>query len=305
MNAIVSTILDFRAVTADDFVDMQRFMRSVDSRTCDYTLGGVVLWTDYFGYKIARSGGTLYILGGREDDLRVPAFALPLGGDLDAALCQLRAWCDRQGTELWLSAVPEDRLHLFASIPGVEVTELDSRWSDYLYDIAPMAGLRGNAMKRKRNHVNRFMAEHESDFAFEPLAMRNVAGCLGLLQRMGHDNTPTGRAEYEAVERMLRHYGDYAPCFSGAVLSIGDRVAGFTVGEVKGDTLHVHIEKADHEIEGVNEALTSLFARTMLARDGRLRFVNRQDDAGDEGLRASKMSWRPLRLLPKFNVRLM
>jgi len=40
----------------------------------------------------------------------------------------------------------------------------------------------------------------------------------------------------------------------------------------------------------------------MLETYSRLVYVNRQDDAGDPGLRAAKESWRPVMMLPKFNV---
>lgn len=278
-------------------------MALTDSRTCDYTLGGIVLWTSYFGYQMTLRDDTLYIRGGREDNLAVPAFALPLGStDFPSALRTLREFS--APADLWFSAIPEDRLHLFADVDArVEISELGSQWSDYLYDIRSFADLSGGAMKKKRNHVNRFHQDFP-DAQLSELTAADCADCMALLRALGHDGTPTGRAEYVAVSDMLDAWADYAPWFRGAVLRVGGRVAGFTVGEVKGDTLHVHIEKADHTLPGANEALASLFAARESRANPALQFLNRQDDAGDPGLRASKESWHPLRLLPKFNLRI-
>lgn len=295
------TRLRFREITTADFGEIARYMALTESRTCDYTLGGIVLWAGYFNYRIATSAdGTLYISGGREDDLSVRAYALPLGAaDFAASVGCLAENAD--GAPLWFSAIPEDRLHLFASLPGVEVYELGAEWSDYLYDIEPIARLDGGAMKKKRNHVNRFLADNP-DAELVGLTAANAPACRRLLEALGHDGSPTGRAEFEAIGAMLTHTEAYAPFFSGAVLLAAGRPVGFTIGETKGDTLHVHVEKADHTVAGANEALTSMFAARMLDRFPALRFINRQDDAGDPGLRVSKQSWRPLRLLPKFNV---
>lgn len=290
----------FRTPTSADFSLIAHYMDLIDSQTCDYTFGGLILWTRHFDYRIATSEGTLYVSGGREDDLSVKAFALPVGDvDLNRSVALLRG---RSECDVWFSAVPEDRLHLFATIPGADVVELGAEWSDYLYDINRMADLSGGAMKKKRNHVNRFLTDN-ADACLIDLTSESAPRCVDLLRRTGHDSTPTGISEFNAVMAMLDNWGDYAPYLSGSVLTAGGKAIGFTVGEVKSDTLHVHVEKCDHSVQGANEALASLYAAQMRQRSPRLLYVNRQDDAGDPGLRASKQSWRPLRLLPKFNVR--
>lgn len=291
--------LQFRQIRQADYADIARYMMLSDSLTCDYTLGGIVLWADFFDYRFAIRDNTFYLCGGREDNLSVRAFAIPVGDSgFDGSLQLLR---ESFRGPIWFSAVPEDRLHLFASEPSARVAELGSEWSDYLYDIHGLASLEGGALKRKRNHVNRFLVDH-SDARLVDLDEGLCRGCREVLELSGCDGTPTGVAEYEAVSRILTRWADFAPYFCGSVLLVGDRPVGFTVGETKGAALHVHIEKCNHEVSGANEALTSMFAAEMLRRNQGLLYVNRQDDAGDPGLRASKESWRPLRLLPKFNV---
>ena len=46
--------------------------------------------------------------------------------------------------------------------------------------------------------------------------------------------------------------------------------------------------------------LVAQFAQ-QFAHEG-VHFINREDDAGDEGLRKSKLAWRPCQLLDKYLV---
>lgn len=301
-HVITKQRLQFREIEPSDFGEIARKMELTDSRTCDYTLGGIVLWSNYFNYQMAEADDTLYISGGREDNLAVKAYALPLGGT--EFTHEVEELADQQEGDVWFSAIPEDRLHLFANLScDVSVEELGAEWSDYLYDIHAMSQLTGGAMKKKRNHVNRYLADHP-DARMLPLADEYIAPCLELMRKCGHDDTPTGCAEYDAVEHMLLNWHEYEPWFIGRVLVADGQVAGFTIGETKGDTLHVHIERADHSQQGANETLASEFASEMSTLYPRLLYVNRQDDAGDPGIRASKESWHPLRLLPKYNIHL-
>ncbi len=287
--------LTFRPIEGPDFGRIARYMELTPSRSCDYTLGGVALWADCFGYEMAEADGLLFIRGRKENELAVVAYTIPLGeGDFERGIARLRALHD---DDVWLSAVPEDCMPRFEAM-DVACEDMGADWSDYLYPIGQFVELDGAQMKRKRNHVNRFKA----DFPDARMEHLNPQECMELLHRLPMDDSPMGRAEHEAVERMLTRWADFAPYFRGRQLRAGGRIVGFTVGEVKHSTLHVHVEKADHTIAGSNEALAHLFASEMSLLYPHIQDVNRQDDAGDPGLRAAKQSWRPGSLLPKFNL---
>jgi hypothetical protein len=68
-----------------------------------------------------------------------------------------------------------------------------------------------------------------------------------------------------------------------------------------GDTLHTHIEKADKEIRGSYQMIVREFNAANL--DKGIKYTNRQDDAGDEGLRRSKLSYHPCEIIEKYTVR--
>ena len=116
------------------------------------------------------------------------------------------------------------------------------------------------------------------------------------------DPSPAARQERDLARKTLRLMASAQTPMEGGLLRVQGRVVAFTVGDLQGDTLHIHIEKADREVPGAYEMINKAFAADMTTRHPQLRFINREDDAGDPGLRQAKLSYHPLELLKKYNV---
>jgi len=281
-------------------------LASSPSRTCDFTIGGIYLWDSYFKYTRAIIDGTLFIRGMAENDLSKSAFSLPVGRmPLAESLAMLREHCAAEGIEPLLSAVPADRLDEIAAVAPVDsVCELPD-WTDYLYDIEPMASFAGKAMSKKRNHANRFAADNP-DAVFKPLEKADIPDALDFLERhrfIAPEKSVTADYDLIKTEETLRVLDDFP--FEGAILrTIQQGVVAFTIGEVLGDTLYVHIEKMDHDVNGSGETVSSRFCAMMRERHPALRYVNREDSSGDPGLARAKEAYRPVAHLRKFNVTL-
>ena len=87
----------------------------------------------------------------------------------------------------------------------------------------------------------------------------------------------------------------------GGIIRIDGKIAALTLGEkLLRDTFVVHIEKAHTKIPGLYQAINQEFLMHE-ARD--CRFVNREQDLGIQGLRASKMSYNPVGFVKKYKVR--
>ena len=76
-------------------------------------------------------------------------------------------------------------------------------------------------------------------------------------------------------------------------------ITALSVGEIKGDTLFAHAEKADVNAAGAYPAMAQAFVNFM---GNGFTYVNREDDAGDEGIRYSKLNYKPIELIPKYLV---
>lgn len=264
-----------------------------------------MMWVKFFGYEFCIVEDTLFIKGRTENNRHETAFMLPVGAlPTDEAVNLILRYCDETGLNPVFSAVPEDRLNTLLSVlPDADVETLDD-WSDYIYDIRALATLSGKHLSKKRNHFNQFV-NNNPGWRLESIGRHNLPEVIDFFLNYGaelRDKSEIAEAEFNECARVLQNYEAYP--FEGALLRCSDgSIAAFAVGEVVGDTLHVHIEKMNHSVDGAGAALCRLYAEYMLSRHSGLRYENREEDCGDPGLRTAKEQYHPLTLLRKFNVR--
>ena len=294
--------LHFHRLTFNSLPLVLPYLHTSGSRSCDYTVGGIYMWIDYFKYHYCIYRDTLLIKGVAEDDVKRTAFSLPLGAmPLSESVELLKNYCDTEGITLEFSAITEERIDDFRALNPTEITEL-SHWSDYIYRADKLATFAGNKMKKKRNHVNKFLASYP-DHHIEPLSGDNLAAVTAFFDRLCSEKTDNGMAGYERnqTRRVLHDFAHYQSVFEGIVLFVGTQVVAFAIGEVTGTTLHVHIEKTDHSFDGANEYIAQAMVRYIASLHD-IDMENREDDAGDPGLQQSKLSYYPDLMLRKYNV---
>lgn len=294
--------LEFRPMTGADIPQVASLLKYADTRTCDFTVGGMFMWADWFNYRMCVYRDTLFVKGMSESDMHTVAFSLPVGAlPLEESIKLIKEYCRQRSLLMLLSAVPGEYVDTLMRYGATRAEELPD-WADYLYDIDSLATFAGKKLNKKRNHINRFVADYP-DYAVELITAANIGDVKSFFDNL---QLPEGKplmAEYDRcqVKEVLDNYGDYP--FEGMLLRVPARgVVAFAIGEVKGDTLVVHIEKMDHSVTGAGEVVCRDFAAMMKARYPHLRYENREDDAGDEGLRQAKLSLHPCALLSKYNV---
>ena len=84
------------------------------------------------------------------------------------------------------------------------------------------------------------------------------------------------------------------------LFKLSKQIAAFSIGEIVGDMLLVHVEKALKKYEGAYPTMYSGFVGLMDKYP--LKTVNREDDSGDAGIRTSKMQYHPIRRINKYTV---
>ena len=291
-------MLEFHPLTERDLDTLRPFLKNNPNRLCDLTVGGIFIWRDYYNTEWAIRENILYF------KVDYPGFGtlftLPQGGDRKREYEQVREYCRRRQMPLTFYPIPKEELEpLMGSFPCATVMS-DRDTFDYLYQAEDLKYFKGKKLGGQRNHVNRFLRTYDN-WSFTELTKADVADVEAFLDRYA-DGTQKGSGTFQEdmkkTREVLRDYTDYG--MVGGVLRVNGQVMGFSIGEIVGDTLFIHIEKADRTCEGGYQMVVSQFAQKF-AGEG-VAYINREDDTGDPGLRNSKLSYKPIELLEKYAV---
>lgn len=302
-NTVKSELPEFKKITPENMKEVWEILKNEPGRTTDFSYGGVLMWVDFFHYEYAIYKNTLFIKGVVENDMDKPAFSLPIGElPLSESVRLLKEYCNAQNIQLEFSAIPEYALEDMKKLEPVMVEELTD-WGDYLYNAEPLATVAGKKMSKKRNHVHQFENNYP-DSQWEWITPDNAHLALEFMDifDLEGDSTEMAAAERQLSRDLIKRCAEGDENLKGMILFAEGKVCAYTIGDMKGDTLFVHVEKATRNAVGSYEMINYLFAREMRLKYPEIQYINREDDAGDIGLRMAKESYHPVEILKKYNV---
>lgn len=288
----------FKPVTKQDGTRLRKYYRDCNYGICEYSVGTKLMWRGVLRPSWTEAAGCLIVRN--EIDGRV-VFDYPVpgeDGDEDAALDVIEQYCMERGIPTVISVVPECKAtRLLKRYPYAQVSNTRTWW-DYVYYREDLQFFTGRRYSGQRNHINKFRSKWP-DAAFRRLTEEDTP----IIERFWDDyeaEFPKGdnrkaRAELELAKKMMRLVNK---CwFVAGGMFDGEKLIALSLAEKCGETLVIHIEKALYSYTGVYPTLVQAFADAF--GDG-CRWINREDDAADRGLRTSKLQYGPAKLADKY-----
>lgn len=290
-------MLHFEKLTLLQAPLLKRYFAASSGRLCDRSLGGVLMWRNSFETEFAFQEEILFFRSKISQDCW--CYTVPLG-NLERGVALLKEHTKETGEALRFCSVGEEEKEVLLSLLPDHTAVATRDWFDYLYLAEKLSTFAGKKLSGQRNHKNFFLKTH-SDWAFRPITEENLAEVRAFLESYYESvqkDSGYFHDEREAIGEVLSNLSVYGFC-GGAIYCEG-KICAFSLGEVIGDTLFVHIEKAAREIRGAYQMMVSEFV-SYYGKEPVL-YVNREEDVGDPGLRYSKESYHPHRLLEKYVV---
>ena len=283
----------------DDISALRPYFIDNKCRICDCTIGGTFIWRDYHKTEYAVEDGVLFLKVAFPE----PAFTPPRGANINKGSYErIIRYCDVEGIKPQLCAVSGPVLQSIREMfPDIKL-RTDRAWSDYLYESSDLVSLAGRKFSGQRNHINRFMREYPS-WSFRKITDENIKKTREFYEKYAREHMKDSPAYIEGDKKALEALDNFeAYRLLGGALYIDEKIVGVSFGEIVDDTIFVHAEKADTEYHGSYPMLSHQFVK-MFVTEG-IKYVNREEDDGIEGLRTSKLSYHPIELLHKYMVEL-
>ncbi len=294
-------MIDFKKIEISDKVWIDELLSYTDYRGAEYCFTNLFIWETVFNSRIARYKDFILFTSGEGDSTR---YLLPAGrGDLKEALQLLENDAHERGVPFTLIGIDPSVKDEVSKVYPNALFSPERGSFDYIYESEKLISLAGKKLQSKRNHLARF--RELEGWVYEEITPQNIGECIAFnkiwcKQNGGCIEDSSLKSELCAVKRAMENFFDLK--LKGGLLRLNGEVVAYTVGEpINSDTVIVHIEKAFSEIRGAYQMINREFAER-IAKD--YAYINREDDAGDEGLRKAKLSYHPIFLQEKYSAKI-
>ncbi len=288
-------MLEFRPIELGEQKEYRRILNQCAQICSDYSFINVWGWQELYGLKIARTKNLFWI----RQTIPYDVFWAPIGN-----------WKQID----WLEYTDILRGNTFIRVPEIlvnewkkyfhrisEISEDRDQW-DYLYLVQELIDLKGNRFHKKKNLFSQFEKKYKYQFVELKEDWINEAENFQVdwCYYKDCDDKEILIKENKVILKVLEKWDSLEGVLGGGLVVDGNLIA-YTIAEpLDSQSLVIHFEKGCPTYKGVYQAINKIF---LLECAKRFKFVNREQDLGDKGLRRAKMSYNPCCFLKKFSVK--
>lgn len=285
-------MLEFKNIEITDLNNFNYFYKNNNEISCETTFVNFLLWQKAYGNMFCILDDQLFVKNGEKG---CESFRVPFGGDLENGIEKLKNYCGKL-PDIWSEDCARFRefkkkySHLYNFYISRENFE-------YIYKRDDLANLVGKKYHSKRNHIASFSKKY--NWKTVDISCNNIEDIM-LCAEKWYESRKDLSDEYLNCEkqgiRLILENMDILS-LKGIAIYVDSMVVAFALGsKICQSTFNIHIEKALDDFPGAYTLINREFAKRL--ED--FEYINREDDMGLDGLRKSKLSYKPEILLPKY-----
>jgi hypothetical protein len=265
----------------------------------EYNFTNIFIWRHLYRFRVCLVGDTICIKG--TDRNGIESFII-IAKDTDAYINTVKylvAAYKREGKTFNMFRVEERFIELLKQAFPSMTYENDRDNADYVYSASDLIGLKGRKYDGKRNHIKKFKGKYVYEYA--DITDRLIGDCIKLTETWYvTKNDPSLEPDVIATKEALTHFTELG--LKGSAIVIDGSVRAFSIAEpLNPDTAVIHIEKYDPAYEGIPQIINQQLCEHVC---GAYKYINREQDLGNQGIRRSKLSYNPVFILNKYRVRI-
>lgn len=282
------------------------YLKTSSYNLCEYNFNTLLLWSPFENYSYSIENDIAYVISNGNN----PHALMPLTHQenwSEGVSFLERLYCEHRNNCKIAYASEDFRKYIESNYSDRYNYKTNRDFYDYLYKTKDLIELKGKDYSNKRNHINKFLRHYDNRYEFRKLNETDFPYCREMLKNWQQtkledfDDSPQYlRKKYfvTGLNNLLNNYKSLDYKISG--MFIDNILEGFTIGSLLQDNIaQIHIENANPNVKGIYQIINKLFLEREFSNT---EFVNREDDAGDPGLRTAKTSYRPQQLLKKHDI---
>lgn len=295
-------MLEFKSITIDDKYIFDKYLGDYNFTTCEYLFTTFIIWRKGcdISYTIIDDALVIKKLGFDNNYY----FMQPIGykkENLKHIVEVLKEYSNSLNMPYLFGDIEEVFVNDLKKIYGKNIRikeDIDN--FDYIYDTQKLITLSGKKLHSKKNHYNKFIKSYNytiKDF-FEPGVKEDCLKAAKIWYNQKNNNNKYLYYELEGINE-ITHNMEKLNLKAMAVYVDGE-ISAFTIGEkANSDMGIIHIEKGFTNVNGIYTFVNKAFVENYL-KD--VKYINREQDLGIEGLRKAKKSYHPIRMGKKYCI---
>ncbi len=293
----ISKFPEFQEIDLSHRTQVTDLLKKCPLEASEYTFTNMFAFRSTYNFKLSILQDNLIIL---KDKDPLSVFCPAGNSNMGVVLDDLFDWMKDMTSEPCLERVPESFVSNYIEDSERFIAREERDHFDYVYDVRNMIELKGRKYHDKRNKINKFRNLYEYEYV--TITPDLVDECLEFeddwCEVKECEKYYGLEKERCAILQMLYNFDNLK--IKGGAIRLGGRIEALTLGEsMPNETFVIHVEKANTDIPGLYQAINQEF---LIHEAGDNLFVNREQDLGMKGLRQSKMSYNPVKLIRKFRV---
>ena len=272
-----------------------------DTKSCEYSYANLYAWRhiynttfsklyDGYVFQLSYKGENHYFAPVVSEKYAVQAYADIINSAKKNGENDVKFIC-----------IPEKSALILGNSFENTIIEKDRDNFDYIYEVGKLSEFSGKALHAKRNHKNKFFSLYKEVYRYKSMTESDVPACLEFNEKWYRLNSEFAlESERIATEQLLHGFNKLG--LFGAMIYVHGELCAYTLASNlhdNSDTLIIHVEKGLYHIHGIYPMVCSEFLKLS---GSSYMYVNREDDAGDDGLRKSKLSYKPAFFEEKYSA---
>ncbi len=295
--------LEFREVTLADKTWIDAYLKPYQLENSESSFTYYIIWGLGGRIKVAECQDVLYTrlqFGSYPPFMFAPVPKDPECDYMRAVSVAIEHFIWKEGMLPVFRCITEPFKQMFEEqCPGLPL-EAERDIFDYIYSADDLITLRGKKFHSKRNHINQFSSVYQ--YEYRPLTTDMYDACMEICENWlkGKDPEQPGiMGELQAIRFMIPNMEPLG--VQGGGIFINDKLCAFSLGErLREDIALIHVEKADAAFNGLYAVINQQFAQHAWHD---VKWINREEDMGLEGMRKAKLSYNPVKLVEKYRAR--
>ena len=294
-------------ITIEERPILEEYLRGFECGTSGLSFTSLYMWRNINDFSWQIIGDYLCIAGlsHLELDKEEPFLFPPLtktgtydSKSLNTVIKEAKKIFESKGYIFSIRLMPFHMMDILEEACPDEFRFFDDRPNyDYVYRTQDLIELKGREYHSKKNHLNFFLNHYQYEYVTLTSAMAEQA--MQFIREFNErKNLPDHEMELLKMEEraMVDVFNNLeAVDYLAAAIIIDGKIEALSIGgRINGNTVTVHVEKANTAFRGLYQLINNEFCRHVAPN---VKYINREEDMGIPGLRKAKLSYKPVKLV--------